>query len=302
MISAEQLFARPRDVAEEDDEYAVENLPGGTYYPITKLLRRNVKGNSFKVRWSGFQKEADEWRSRTALMKDCPQLVREFEKACRFDPMAPPVESPGWKEARAEELAIQEGMVPCRGGKEITDHRSEVVAMEAQGMNWESLLQHGVGVDPEDAHRTPPQFHMLRADFWRTPPPKANTTKVPRQHTREPVDGKRSRRAPDQLGMSTVCAHNYDLFMECDYACTENAPLARQVSTVNMLKYHDGRQWGLHAAQARKKGDFISPYVGDVLSGQEGLRRKQAKIATSPSYLLQLGSCYIDAEHYGNAT
>ena len=71
---------------------------------------------------------------------------------------------------------------------------------------------------------------------------------------------------------------------------------------MNMLKYHDDRQWGLHAAQARKKGDFIGPYVGEVLSGQEGLRQKQAKIATSPSYLLQLGSCYIDAEHYGNAT
>ena len=300
-ISTEQLFARQRLMRDEDDEYAVEQLPGGTYYPITKLLRRNVKGTSFKVRWKGFQRAADEWRSRAALMKDCPDLVRAFEEACKFDPMAPPVETAGWREAREAKQAITDGIRPSRNAAEVRTHRDDVILTDASEMSWDTLRRHGLCVDPEDEHRTPPNFHLICEDFWRTPPPKADVTKQPRRHDSEAVEGQRSRQAPDRLGMGSVCADNHDLFLECEWSCAVNAPIARRITIAHMLKYHDGRQWGLHAMQEHQQGDFVGPYVGEVVNGQEGARRKQSKIATTPSYLLQLGNRFIDAEGYGNA-
>ena len=98
-----------------------------------------------------------------------------------------------------------------------------------------------------------------------------------------------------------MCEDNHNLFMECDPSCLLNAPIARRASTVHMLKYHDSRQWGLHATQDYQPGDFVGPYVGEVVNGQEGERRKRGKIPTTPSYLLQLGNRFIDAERYGNA-
>ena len=156
-------------------------------------------------------------------------------------------------------------------------------------------------VDAEDAHRTPPPFNVLQDNYWQTPVPKPNELKRPKPHPVAQQDGTRARQAPDRLGMGSICADNAEHFMECEYSCTHHAPVARRLSTSFMLKYHDGKQWALHATHGYQPDEVIGEYVGEMLSKSEGARRKQAKIATSPSYLLQVGDRYINAEQHGNA-
>ena len=98
-----------------------------------------------------------------------------------------------------------------------------------------------------------------------------------------------------------MCQENHQQFMECDRSCSVNAGVSNRLSTSFLLKYHDGRQWGLHATTDHEEGDWMGEYRGEMVSREEGERRKRGKIATTPSYLLQVGPRYLDAEYYGNA-
>ena len=107
---------------------------------------------------------------------------------------------------------------------------------------------------------------------------------------------------PDRLGAGLVCQNNTEKFMECDRKCEHNAHVTNRTTTSHMLKYHVGKQWGLHATENFKVGDWIDEYRGEMVSGEEGARRKRSKTATTPSYLLRVADRFLDAERFGNTT
>ena len=174
----------------EDDEYAIERLPRGTYYPVEKLLFRNWNGKKFMVRWKGFrpgrkgQGGDDEWATRANLMQDIPQMVLAFERACRFDPMEPPppvqcrcgdrAETRGDADGGAEAAGVGAGVSEERrgdadGGVEaavaevladgearVGEDEWDTVTTRSAPLSWAALAEEGVWVDPDDQHRTPP--------------------------------------------------------------------------------------------------------------------------------------------------
>ena len=307
-----ELFARRR-VVDEDDAFAIEHHPSGTYYPVKELLYRNHNGKRFMVRWKGFRAGRgrhgdDAWVSRARLMQDCPSMVLAFERACRFDPMEPPkVRSvAGGEDTTTAELvqAQHELDVESEDVPRVVLEGAlwDPVTVQELPATWDTLGATGIRVDPADSDRSPPQFSVLSHNLWRTPRPAPNRGKQPTPHALPAVTkGGRQRQAPERLGAGSVCQHNCERFMECDQTCETNAPTSRRTTTLFTLRYHDGKQWALHAVRTYRVGEWVGEYRGEVLNAAEGQRRRLSKGSTSPSYLLQMGPRFIDAEQYGNA-
>ena len=184
----------------------------------------------------------------------------------------------------------------------------EEVSQLLAPLSWEQFAGKEIRVDPNDWHRTPPSCSLISHNLWRTPRPQPNQARM--QPTKHPAMTTRGgdamcpsvvRRVPDRLGAGSICQVNCEQFMECEPSCVVNTGVTNRLTTSFMLKYHDGRQWGLHTVTAYNAGDWVGEYVGEMLSRDEGERRKRSKIATSPSYLLQVGPRYLDAEEFGNA-
>ena len=204
--------------------------------------------------------------------------------------------------AGTEEVAPADAEAGTR--KEAGTEGWDTVTTRAGPLSWDELAEEGVWVDPEDRQRAPPQVSWVSHNFWRTPRPQPNRAKLPTKHgaaTTRHGAGTQERRAPAWFQRGTVCQNSCEQMRECERECTVNANVSNRVSTAFMLKYHDGKQWGLHALRTYGLGDCIDEYRGEVIDGQEGDRRRREKIATSPSYLLQMGPRVVDAEEYGNA-
>jgi hypothetical protein len=169
-------------------------------------------------------------------------------------------------------------------------------------VTWAALAADGVGVDPADKEQTPPQFTLISHNFWRTPLPHPNQQHNPFPHVNPPprLEGQRHSEAPDRLGKGTVCQENTEKFRECARPC-EHAHMSNRESTAFMLKYHDGKQWGLHATRAYGPEEWMGEYRGEMVDGTEGRRRRAVTLVTDPSYLLAVGPRFLDAETYGNA-
>ena len=191
----------------------------------------------------------------------------------------------------------------CGAVSECEGEVSEVLEVGLETVTWDKLEAEGVWVDPADRDRTPPQFKWISHTYWRTPQPQINKAKMPRKHkaVEEVRPHKRQMAAIDRLGAGSLCQENIQDFMECEASCPHNSEVTNRETTGYMAKYHDGRQWGLHAIREYSVGDFVGEYLGEMVSGVEGRRRKREKVATSPSYLLAVGPRFVDAEHYGNA-
>lgn len=60
----------------------VTKKKGKEVYIVSKLVERKKMSGKihFKVRWKGFGPDDDTWETRTSLLEDVPDLVKEFEK------------------------------------------------------------------------------------------------------------------------------------------------------------------------------------------------------------------------------
>ena len=182
-------------------------------------------------------------------------------------------------------------------------------AVDPHASTWAALRGHGLYVRKEDRHHLPPQFHALAQNQWRTVKPAVNKEKLPRSHDMHSTRGPDQRQVinPSRLGYGTyaeaVCAHNRSHNVECSLPCRDNANLQSRHPFWFLLAYDPHKQWCIHATRNYCSGEHVGEYVGEVLQWAEGTRRREAKQANDPSYLLELvpRKLFIDSEQQGNA-
>ena len=174
----------------------------------------------------------DEWCPRARLLKDCGKLVKDFEWACCFDPMVPPTQShemAGEGQGHCHEVVAEQGASgECGEMSGCGGEAHEILQVDDDMVTWDTLARAGVGVNPADKERTPPQFRWVSHNYWRTPQPQVNRAKLPRKYAERTGTAGRQCRVIERLGQGTICQENCQDLIECDPSCPHNSHVSNR--------------------------------------------------------------------------
>lgn len=100
-----------------------------------------------------------------------------------------------------------------------------------------------------------------------------------------------------------------NLFCKCGSDCLNRVVQNGRKVSLDIVRFSDGRGWGVVSAQDIKKGTYISTYTGEIITNEEAEQRAKIYDANDRAYLFDLdfflcqgaeSEYTIDARQYGN--